>query len=51
VVDRRPGDIEKIWANPTYANEELGWKAEKSLDDMMLSAWNWEKARSNKLKP
>jgi UDP-glucose 4-epimerase len=46
VVERRPGDIEKIWANPEYANEELGWKAEKSLDEMMLTAWNWEKARS-----
>jgi UDP-glucose 4-epimerase len=48
VADRRPGDIEKIWADPGYANKELGWKAEKSLDEMMLSAWNWEQARSNK---
>lgn len=46
VVDRRPGDIEKIWADPTYANRELGWKAEKSLDEMMLSAWRWEQSRS-----
>ncbi len=46
VVDRRPGDIEKIWADPAYANTELGWRAEKSLDEMMLSAWNWEKART-----
>lgn len=46
IVDRRPGDIEKIWADPAYANKELGWKAEKTLDDMMISAWNWEKARS-----
>jgi UDP-glucose 4-epimerase len=45
VVERRPGDIVKIWADPSYANEELGWKAERSLDEMMLSAWNWEKAR------
>jgi UDP-glucose 4-epimerase len=48
VVDRRPGDIEKIWADPSNANKELGWQAEKSLDEMMLSAWNWEKARSIK---
>jgi UDP-glucose 4-epimerase len=48
VVERRPGDIEKIWADPGYANKELGWKAEKSLDEMMLSAWNWEQARSKK---
>ena len=43
IVNRRPGDIEKIWADTTFANKELGWKAEKSLDEMMLSAWNWEK--------
>ena len=43
IIDRRPGDIEQIWADTTFANKELGWKAEKSLDEMMLSAWNWEK--------
>jgi UDP-glucose 4-epimerase len=43
VVARRPGDIVKIWADSSYANKELGWKAEKSLDDMMLSAWEWQK--------
>lgn len=46
VVARRPGDVVKIWADPALANNELGWKAEKSLDEMMLSAWAWEKARS-----
>lgn len=46
VVARRPGDVVKIWADPTLANNELGWKAEKSLDEMMLSAWAWEKVRS-----
>jgi UDP-glucose 4-epimerase len=48
IVDRRPGDIEKVWADTTFANKELGWKAEKTLDQMMLSAWNWEKALNNK---
>ena len=43
IVDRRTGDIEKIWADTTYANEELGWKAEKSIEETLLSAWNWEK--------
>jgi UDP-glucose 4-epimerase len=38
-----PGDIEKIWADTTYANEELGWKAEKELEETLLSAWKWEK--------
>ncbi|MFO8128314.1 MAG: GDP-mannose 4,6-dehydratase, partial [Bacteroidales bacterium] len=44
IVQRRPGDVEKVWADTTHANEELGWKAEKGLDEMMLSAWNWEKS-------
>jgi UDP-glucose 4-epimerase len=43
-VERRKGDIEKVWADTTLANTVLGWKAEKTLDDMMRSAWNWEKA-------
>ncbi len=43
IVGRRAGDVEQIWANTTYANDELGWKAELGIDDCMLSAWNWEK--------
>ncbi|MCF8369882.1 MAG: UDP-glucose 4-epimerase GalE [Bacteroidales bacterium] len=48
IVDRRPGDVEKVWADTRFANEVLGWKAEKTLDNMMLSAWNWELALKNK---
>lgn len=43
IVDRRAGDIEKIWADTTFANMELGWKAEKGLEETLLSSWNWEK--------
>lgn len=43
MVGRRAGDVEQIWANTKYANQELGWKAEKTIDDASLSAWNWEK--------
>jgi len=43
IVGRRAGDIEKIWADTTFANEELGWKAEIGLEETLLSAWNWEK--------
>ncbi len=43
IVPRRAGDIEKIWADTTFANEELGWKAEVGLEETLLSAWNWEK--------
>ncbi|MDR0364954.1 MAG: UDP-glucose 4-epimerase GalE [Bacteroidales bacterium] len=42
IVGRRSGDIEKIWADTTFANKELGWKAVLGIDEMMLSAWNWE---------
>lgn len=42
VVDRRAGDIEKVWANPEYANKELGWKAQETIEDTLLSAWNWQ---------
>jgi len=44
IVPRRPGDIEMVWADTSFANEELGWKAEKNIDEMMQSAWKWEKA-------
>jgi len=43
-TDRRQGDIEKVWADTEYANLELGWKAERDLDEMMRSAWDWELA-------
>jgi len=43
IAPRRDGDVAKIWADCTLANEKLGWIAEKNLDEMMLSAWNWEK--------
>lgn len=42
IVGRRAGDIEIVYADTTFANEELGWKAEKNLDDMMVSAWKWQ---------
>jgi UDP-glucose 4-epimerase len=41
---RRPGDVEQIWANPTRIEKEMGWRASHNLDDMVKSAWNWEKA-------
>ena len=50
IVDRREGDIEKVWANSTLSNRELGWKAEKGLDEMMLSAWEWEKAYRKRIR-
>ncbi len=50
IVGRRPGDVIEVWADPTFSNQELGWKAEKGIDEMVLSAWNWEKALRSKKK-
>lgn len=44
IVNRREGDVVKVYSDTKFANEELGWKTEKSLDDMMLSSWKWEKS-------
>ena len=44
ITGGRSGDIEQVWADTSYANRELGWKAERDLDDMMRSAWKWEQA-------
>ncbi len=43
IVGRREGDIEKVWADPSYANNVLGWKATETVDDTLKSAWKWEK--------
>ena len=40
---RRAGDVTAIWADPTLANRELGWKAERSVDETLAAAWAWEK--------
>jgi len=40
---RREGDIEQVWGDVTKSANELGWKAELDINEMMLSAWNWEK--------
>lgn len=40
---RREGDIEKVWGNVDKANNVLGWKAETPLEDVLVSAWRWQK--------
>ena len=42
IVGRREGDIEQVWAKPDKANNVLGWKADTPIEDVLLSAWNWE---------
>jgi UDP-glucose 4-epimerase len=42
ITGRRPGDIPAIYADTKLANEKLQWKAEKSLEEALLSAWKWQ---------
>jgi len=43
VVDRRPGDIAESYADPSKAEAELGWKATRTVDDMCVDTWRWQK--------
>lgn len=43
MVDRRPGDVPAVWADTAVANKELGWTAERNIDDTLRAAWAWEK--------
>lgn len=48
IAPRRDGDVEKVWADPTKANSELGWSAETSIEDTLRSGWAWQlKLREN----
>ena len=40
---RRAGDVTAVWADPSLANRELGWKAERSVEQTLAAAWAWEK--------
>ena len=41
IVERRPGDVATCYSSPKKAEEELGWKAEKTLEDMCKDSWNY----------
>ena len=45
---RRPGDVTAIWADPTLANREMGWKATRTIEETLASAWAWEKHLAEK---
>ena len=45
---RRAGDVVAIWADPSLANEKLGWKAERSTEETLAAAWAWEKRLAGK---
>ena len=47
IVNRREGDVISVYADTKKANDVLGWKAEKSMEESLLSSWNWEKKVRN----
>ena len=42
IAPRRAGDVEQCWADPTKANNELGWSADTPIEDVLRSAWKWQ---------
>jgi UDP-glucose 4-epimerase len=47
IVGRREGDIEKVWADPSLANTELGWTAQETIEDTLRSTWKWQLSLRN----
>ena len=47
ITGRRAGDIEKVWADTTLANTELGWKAQVSLEETLANTWRWQEKLAN----
>lgn len=45
IVDRRPGDVEAVFADISLAGEKLGWKPVYDMKEMLRSAWEWENAQ------
>ncbi|MEX2602264.1 MAG: UDP-glucose 4-epimerase GalE [Balneolaceae bacterium] len=43
ITDRRPGDVAECYADPSRAERELGWRAERGLEEMCRDSWNWQK--------
>lgn len=50
IAPRREGDISAFWANADKAHNELGWKAQYSLDSMIRDLWNWQSKNPNGFK-
>ena len=48
IAPRRAGDITAIWADPTKANTEMGWKATRTTEETLKAAWAWEKHLAGK---
>jgi len=51
IAPRREGDIAACYADPAWAEQELGWRAEKGIDDMCVDTWRWQSANPNGYDP
>ena len=47
IVERREGDVVTSYADPSKAQRELGWTAERDIDDMCVDAWRWQSQNPN----
>lgn len=47
IVDKRPGDVAECYADPTKAKNELGWSAEKNIEEMCRDSWKWQNENPN----
>ncbi len=47
IVERRAGDIAKCFADPSYAQETLGWSATRTIDEMCEDSWRWQSSNPN----
>jgi UDP-glucose 4-epimerase len=47
IVEKRPGDVAVCYADPEKAKTQLGWKAEKGIDEMCRDSWRWQRANPN----
>ena len=47
IKPRRPGDIDECYADPSKAEKELGWKAERGIREMCADSWRWQKNNPN----
>lgn len=49
IIDRRPGDVATCYADPSKAERELGWKANRTLEEMVRDAWRFEKRKNQQI--
>ena len=47
ISERRAGDVATCYADSSKAKEQLGWEAEKTIEDMCKDSWNWQSKNPN----